>query len=248
MNNALPQLPVGWTAHYFDRVGSTQDLAREAARNNAPSRSVFIADEQTAGRGRRGRSWLAPPGAALLVSILLRHAGPPSIWRSTGLVSVALCEAIEACTASPSLSPRIKWPNDVLLADRKVAGILAESTWDGTQFSTVIGVGVNVTTPQAALADLPHATSLLLSSRREVRRGDLLVALLRAIDAWLLRPAEALRAAWEARLWGRGQRVTLAEPNGEQEIVVLGAEPDGSLRVRLADGTERTTSTAELIL
>ncbi len=242
----------GWTVQYARTVGSTQDVARAAAAAGAPDRSAFVAEYQSVGRGRRGRHWVAPPGTALLLSVLFREESPaPAPQRYTMLVSVALAAAIEQ--VAPGLRPAIKWPNDLLLGEQKVAGILAESAWDGHKLAAIVGAGTNVRVPADELARAgARATSLEAALGRHVDRADLLVALLRSVDDWRARPPSELAAAWRARLWGRGQRVQLrgldaAEP-GEVEVVVLGAELDGSLRVRLADGTERLTMTAELIL
>src|SRR5215211_1447645 len=120
-------LPKGWRVLYEPTVTSTNDLAREAARRGWPDRSVFVADYQTAGRGRHGRTWTAPPRTGLLMSVLLRHRGAAPHYY-TMLTSVAVCEAIERLLG---LEPAIKWPNDVMIDDRKVAGVLAEATDDG---------------------------------------------------------------------------------------------------------------------
>jgi BirA family biotin operon repressor/biotin-[acetyl-CoA-carboxylase] ligase len=235
---AVDALPRGWRGHYFETLGSTQDQARAGAQH----RSIYVADFQSAGRGRRGRSWIAPPGAALMLSLVFRDtASMPLRW--TTLTSVALVEAIE--DIQPTLKPAIKWPNDVLLNDRKVAGILAETTWDGVELVAIVGVGVNVNSSPPDL--IPLATSLRLASGQHVDRGDLLRAFVRRLDQWLSRPHAELHGAWQARLWGHGQRLRLVDLGGEEEVVVLGAESDGSLRVRLADGTERLTTTGELI-
>jgi BirA family biotin operon repressor/biotin-[acetyl-CoA-carboxylase] ligase len=244
---AVRALPANWRTTYFAAVDSTQDEARAASRHDAPHRSIFVADYQRAGRGRMGRTWVAGPGVALMVSVVFRAITPkPMPWRWTSLASVALAEAIEDIL--PGLRPAIKWPNDVLLDDRKVAGILAETSWDGLELVAVVGVGVNVTTE---LADLDliagAATSLRVASGQAVDRGRLLHAFVKRMDAWLERPAADCLKAWQARLWGRGQRLRLLDLGREEEVVVLGAEPDGSLRVRLADGTERRTTTGELI-
>jgi BirA family biotin operon repressor/biotin-[acetyl-CoA-carboxylase] ligase len=241
-------VPAGWHAHYFASVASTQDEARAAARNGAPGRSIFVADFQSAGRGRQGRSWQADPGVALLMSLLFREEpARPVPWRWTCLAAVALCEAIE-CDV-PDAKPRIKWPNDVLLDGRKVAGVLAESSWDGQQLVAIVGVGVNVRTPAAALAPFGEsATSIAFSTGREVSRGELLRSFVGRMDSWLQQPWPSLYATWEARLWGRGQPMRLLDLGQEQMVVVLGVDSDGALRVRLADGTERRTTTGELIL
>src|SRR5438552_910316 len=124
---ALQLLPGQWLGRYFDATDSTQDDARAAARLGAPSQSIFVADYQRRGRGRQGRSWLARPGSALMLSVVFREtSATPSPWHWTSLASVALVEAIHEC--APDLEPAIKWPNDVLLHERKVAGVLAETT------------------------------------------------------------------------------------------------------------------------
>ena len=156
-----------------------------------------------------------------------------------------LAEAIEEVV--PTLKPAIKWPNDVMLNDQKVAGILAETTWDGVELVAIVGVGVNVNSSPADLVPF-GATSLRAASGGAVDRGHLLRALVRRLDNWLALPVEQLHAAWQSLLWGRGQRLRLVDIGGEEEVVVLGADPDGSLRVRLPDGTERTTTTGELIV
>jgi BirA family biotin operon repressor/biotin-[acetyl-CoA-carboxylase] ligase len=244
---ALQVLPPGWHGHYFDAVDSTQDDARAAARLGAPSRSIFVADYQRAGRGRQGRSWLAGPGDALMLSIIFReHATPPTPWRWTSLASVALAESIQELL--PALTPAIKWPNDVLLDDRKVAGILAETTSDGHELVAVVGVGVNVNSSPPDLEPVgAAATSLRIACGQPVDRGQLLLTLVRRIDLWYDRPWPQLHAAWQARLWRRGQRLRLLDLGREEEVVVLGAELDGSLRVRLPDGSEHHTTTGELI-
>jgi BirA family biotin operon repressor/biotin-[acetyl-CoA-carboxylase] ligase len=248
LRRALEGLPPGWHGLLFESVGSTQDEARRAAAQGASTRSVLVADYQSAGRGRQGRVWHAPPGAALLVSILLRETGDvPRLWRTTALAAVALVEAIEA--AAPSLQPAIKWPNDLMLDGRKVAGILAESWSERNQLAIAIGIGVNVNTRAEDLQAVSSvATSLRVASGADVDRGALLLALVEGIDRWQARPESELQATWQARLWGRGQRLRLADIGLDEEVVVLGATLDGALRVRLPDGTERTTTTGELLL
>jgi BirA family biotin operon repressor/biotin-[acetyl-CoA-carboxylase] ligase len=241
-------LPGGWHGRYFVSVGSTQDEARAAARTAAPGRSIFVTDFQRTGRGRQGRTWVAEPGVALLVSMLFRErAARPVPWRWTCLAAVALCEAIERC--APKAEPRIKWPNDVVLDGSKVAGVLAESSWDGQQLVAIVGVGVNVRTSVEALAVFGGgATSITSSTRRDVGRGELLRCFVSRMDAWMDRPWPPLYGAWEGRLWGKGQLLRLLDLGQEQEVVVLGVEADGALRVRLANGQERRTFTGELIL
>ncbi len=244
-------LPSGWSVTYTASTMSTQDLARAAARSGAPSRSVFVADYQRAGRGRQGRQWVAAPGSALLASFLFREDGPePQPHFYTRLVSVALAEAVERVAP---VSATIKWPNDLMLGDRKVAGVLAEAAWDGERLAVVVGAGTNVRGSRAAMyAVSPTATSLEAESGVALDRGDLLLALLDRLSAWDASDHSRLFDAWQTRLWGKGQTIRVRDADGagveERDVVVLGARPDGSLHVRLPDGSERFTATAELIL
>ena len=244
---AVERLPPAWRGTYVAEVDSTQDEARAAARRGAPGRSVFVADHQRAGRGRQGRTWLAAPGTGLLLSVLFREPtlqARPGRW--TSVASVALAEAIEQL--APGLKAAIKWPNDVMLGDRKVAGILAETSFDGRTLQAIVGIGVNVTATAEDLAGFVGATSLWLASRRRIDRADLLLALIEGLDRWLAQPHHVLHETWQSRLWGRGQRLRLRDlGNEETDVVVLGADADGALLVRLRDGSTRRTSTGELL-
>ena len=240
-------LPPGWRVLHEPTVTSTNDLAREAARRGWPDRSVFVADYQTAGRGRHGRTWTAPTRTGLLLSVLLRRRGvAPQVY--TMLASVAVCEAIERLLA---LGPTIKWPNDVMLDDRKAAGVLAEATDDGSEQTVVIGVGINGNLDAGTRADLPNATSLAEEAGVPVHRGELLVLILERLDAWLAMPVGGLAAAiwpaWDRRLWGRLQRVTVLEGAEAVEGVVLGGAGDGTLWLRTPDGQERRVVAGEIL-
>jgi BirA family transcriptional regulator, biotin operon repressor / biotin---[acetyl-CoA-carboxylase] ligase len=152
---------------------------------DAPEGALVVAEEQTAGRGRLGRRWLAPAGTSLLCSLQLRPAvAPEHLPELTGVASHACADAIAALT---ELEPELKFPNDVLVAGRKVAGILAEAREE----RVVLGVGVNV---NVTAEELPReverpATSLLVETGREVDRAALLVELLarleRRYDEWV---------------------------------------------------------------
>jgi BirA family biotin operon repressor/biotin-[acetyl-CoA-carboxylase] ligase len=166
---------------YVGSTASTQLLLPPTA----PEGAVAVADEQTAGRGRLGRRWFAPPGTSLLCSVQLRPAvSPERLPELTGVAAHACAEAIAAVSG---LEPRLKFPNDLLLADRKVAGVLAEAR----EGRIVLGIGINVNVPEDELptqVDRP-ATSLLAEGGREVDRAELLVELLdrleRRYDDWI---------------------------------------------------------------
>jgi BirA family biotin operon repressor/biotin-[acetyl-CoA-carboxylase] ligase len=165
---------------YVESTPSTQLLLGPGAAEGA----VAVADEQTAGRGRLGRRWLAPAGTSLLCSIQLRpQVSPERLPELTGIAARACAEAIAAVTG---LEPALKFPNDLLVDGRKVAGILAEAR----EGRVVLGVGINVNVPESDLpteVDRP-ATSLLVETAREIDRAELLVELLerleRRYEAW----------------------------------------------------------------
>ena len=165
-NSARPSLDFGAPHRHFARTGSTNTRARELAAAGAPHGTVVTADEQTAGRGRQGRTWTAPPGKALLYSAVLRPLHPRHSVLPLA-VPLAVCEAAEALR--PDIACQVKWPNDVHLEGRKLAGILIEARpQDGW---AVIGVGLNLT---IAPSDFPDdlrdkATSLFPSPSAPVR-------------------------------------------------------------------------------
>lgn len=152
----------------YDVVGSTNDVAVAAAGERQPEGLVVVADEQRAGRGRLGRGWESPKGAGLYVSVLLRPPVPPPAWPLLGL----LCgvAAVAALRRAGGVEGALKWPNDVLVDGRKIAGILAEVTGD----AVVVGMGLNVLQTRDQLPR-PDATSILLAGGR-VDREALLTA------------------------------------------------------------------------
>jgi BirA family biotin operon repressor/biotin-[acetyl-CoA-carboxylase] ligase len=167
-------------------TGSTNaDLLARAADPGSPEGQVLVAEEQTAGRGRLGRSWSSVPGASLTFSVLLRPAAVPAARRGwlTLLTGVAVASAVRSVARVDAV---LKWPNDVLAGGRKLAGILAEQAPDGS--AVVIGTGLNVA---AAPGDLPvSATGLAATSLRAegatVSREDLLLGMLDEVERWYL--------------------------------------------------------------
>ena len=195
------------------QTGSTNADLLEQARAGAAEGLVLVAEEQTAGRGRLGRSWSAPPGAGLIFSVLLRPAGVPAGrlgWLPL-LTGVAVAAAVRETTLVPA---SLKWPNDVLVGERKLAGILAEAHGD----AVVVGVGLNVTLSRAELP-VPAATSLLLEDAASTDRTALLAAILaglaRRYRAWRTDPAGAqLRADYLRWCATIGREVRAELPGG----------------------------------
>lgn len=177
-----------WTA--LDVVASTGStnadlLARASADPATQEGQVLVAEEQTAGRGRLGRTWTSVPGASLTFSVLLRPAAVPADKRGwlPLLTGVAVASAVRAVTGG-TVDAVLKWPNDVLVGDRKLAGILAEQSPDGA--AVVIGIGINVATPAHSLPVSPTGlagTSLLVEGA-SVSREALLLEVLRQLEHW----------------------------------------------------------------
>lgn len=240
---------------YFDSIGSTNDEALAWATEGALDFSLVIADEQTTGRGRAGRWWVTPRGTALAFSLILRPirtvrrehpqgAAPraessgeivaPTLF--TGLGAVALVDALKA----RGLAPKIKWPNDILLNEKKVAGILTEAVWTGDALDAiVIGMGVNALTGSNPPNDelFFPATNLVAELGSTVRREELLRDILSAMSAWREKiTTSALIQAWEENLAFRGEQVQIERDNEEPLLgQVMGLEADGSLRLSVND-------------
>jgi BirA family biotin operon repressor/biotin-[acetyl-CoA-carboxylase] ligase len=221
----------------YRSVPSTQTLARawaEAAPpDRAPEGAVVLADHQTAGRGRRGRAWTAPPGTALLFSLVLRPPLPASRWPEIPLA--AGCAVAEALERAAGVDASLKWPNDVLVGGRKLAGNLAEGA-AGDSPLVILGVGVNVSQDERDWPpDLAGRARSLAGLGAPVARDALLTAILERLDAWyavlLGEGFESVRSAWRRRgLFGA--RVSL--PGGEGTAADIG--PRGELVVRRDNG------------
>ncbi len=227
-------------------VTSTMDVCRERAERGAATGLVIVADAQTAGRGRAGRAWFSPPGQSLYLSLLLRpHPSliAPAVWMMAGAVAVA--SAIEQMMPA-ALPPRLKWPNDVLLEGRKVAGILLESAFHSAQMDyAILGIGVNVnTTFDDAPEDVrARATSLRLAHHRLFEREVVLARLLEQCAVWLSADrAPALLHAYRARLDTLGKPVTLQIGEALVRGFAEAVRDDGALIVRTAEGLRAVTA------
>jgi BirA family biotin operon repressor/biotin-[acetyl-CoA-carboxylase] ligase len=246
---------LGSTILYVPTIGSTNDLALTLAARGGYEGAVVTADEQTSGRGRRGRTWFSPPGSGLYVSVVLapgRARVDPgrALALLTLAAGVALSEAVEAATG---LRTDIKWPNDLVASRRKVAGILAEGAAapsaahgdnDGSMDSVILGYGVNVG-PMAYPPDLrDRATSLETELGRHVDRPELfvetLVRLSQRYDDLLEGRFDVILDAWRRRAPAtRGARVRWQATDGSQTGVTAGIDNLGALLVRVGDRLER---------
>lgn len=238
----LNTVRIGRRLDFLKQTPSTNADAFRVAEEGAPEGTVVIADAQSGGKGRRGRIWSSPPGVNLYCSVVLRplimpHEAP----QLTFLSAVAVARAIEQTTG---LTPEIKWPNDVLIGGRKVAGLLNEMSaeTDGINFIVLgIGVNLNMTTDQFP-GDLRYpATSLFLESGSRIARVHFVATTLNELDKlyvdFLLHGFGPVREEWQKRCNANGRRVLVSDAGVDQASgMFAGIDGDGALLVRLDDG------------
>ncbi len=242
---------VGRELRYVARTGSTNDDLKLLARAGASEGLVLVADEQTQGRGRRGRSWTAPAGSSLLSSTLLRPLWlpPTDAFYLTILAAVAGTEAIEEVTA---LQTDVKWPNDLLLHERKLGGVLVEAeSGEGILPWAIIGIGLNVNWDTTSVPGLDTSAIALASGvGRPVARSGLLSALIRHLDDRYvrLRGGERLRLFedWRTRLTTVGRDVQIEVGGTTIEGHAEGVTPKGALIVRDRAGTRHELTAGDV--
>jgi BirA family biotin operon repressor/biotin-[acetyl-CoA-carboxylase] ligase len=238
----LAGLRFGHPVYLYQQIGSTNDEARRLAQVRAPEGLLVVAETQTAGRGRAGRRWLTPAGSALAFSLVLRPRVPlAQSVRLTMLAGLAVCDALEQVAGVPAA---LKWPNDILVAGRKAAGILVDcvSQPAGSQDVdyAVLGIGINIDqAPPPGEVDFP-ATALAEHATRPVDRLLLLRAILQRLEARYPAVAAAdplpLHAEWAARLVWLGLPVVVRTAQNELSGQAEAADTDGALVVRLDTG------------
>ncbi len=253
---ALADLPLG-AIRFFSRVSSTNDEAARWIDEGAPDLSLVVADEQTEGRGREGRVWYSLPDASLAISIILYplEKGAYVVPRLTALGALAVKDSLYK---DFGLHAQIKWPNDVLVNRRKVAGVLVEAHWIGDQLSALIlGIGINIK-PAAVMIfqrdeSMYHfpATCVEEALDRPIERLDLLHGVMAELVRWRKRiSSPEFLQSWEASLAFRGEPVQIISHRGGNELTagskedppvvnegrILGLSTDGSLRLRQNSG------------
>lgn len=213
----------------LERVDSTQTIAFGLAADGAADGTVIVADYQASGRGRRGRTWEAAPGQSLLSTILVRSRLP--VAQSPAYSLVAAVAVAETLARTAALAARLKWPNDVLIAGRKIAGILLESRIVGDASAAVVAVGIGINLAQRAFpaALAARATSVAIETGRVIARDTVLSALLQAFDEWRGRlegeGMSPVRARWLALADTIGRRVSIDGVTG----VAVDLDLDGAL-------------------
>jgi BirA family transcriptional regulator, biotin operon repressor / biotin---[acetyl-CoA-carboxylase] ligase len=226
---------IGRRALVYDSVDSTNTRAAEFAQSNPDADGlVFVADQQTAGRGQYGRVWLSRPGSSLLMSVVLRP--PPELLRPVILTAWAAVSVAEAILALTGVQARIKWPNDLLVRGKKVCGILIEQTGTGSAVTTVAGIGLNLnqTADEFAQANLPDATSLGVLTGSVIDARTAAGVLVRKLDLEYARLVAgehvAVEADWKWRIGLLGRHVVVEHLGGDVTT--------GRLRDMAFDGLE----------
>ncbi len=235
--------------HHFEAVVSTNDLAKELAARGAPEGALVVAEAQTGGRGRLGRQWDSPPGAGLYVSLLLRPPLPPTeMPQITLTTAVAVARAVKRVTG---VAPGIKWPNDLLLAGKKLGGILTEMETESEQIRhLVVGLGLNVNNPAFPAELEPLATSLFLATGRRYSRLAILQAWLEEFEElygrFLAREFAGILDEWRSLTVTLGHRVTVRQ--GPVTICgqALEVAPDGALLVETDSGEVVRVTSGEI--
>lgn len=243
-NELRSRIHTSWAGaqlHFYQSTASTNLLAKQAGEEGAPHGTLFVADEQTAGRGRRGRSWQSPPGTNIYFTILLRpQITPQQAPMLTLVMAHSVAAAIHRLT---QMDAEIKWPNDVLLGGRKTCGILTEMSLEREYIHYVVcGVGINVAPQEFPREIREHATSVEEAYGQPVSKGALLQYVMeeleRDYDAFIAAgDLSPLLESYNRLLVNRDRRVRVLDPKGEWEGTARGINAQGELLVEREDGT-----------
>jgi len=241
----------GQLIQYYDKVGTTQIIAREAAEAGAAEGTLVIAEQQLEGRGRMGRSWLSPPSKGIWMSMVLRPSVPIHFApQLTLLTAVALCQALRQTTKLPI---GIKWPNDLLFEGRKISGILLESVAEEERLKYIIaGVGISVNLEESDYDPelLSKAVSLRMAAGCKLNRSAIIAAFLQQweqlYDQYHAEGFGPVMALWEQYAVSIGKPAQLITPQGIIIGTPIGLHESGAIRVKLDDGTVKAVFSAEM--
>ncbi len=240
---------LGRTAYCYDSIDSTNEEAKRQALRGAPSGSLFVAEQQTGGKGRLGRSFVSPAGVGVWFSVLLRPGVLPlRVAATTLLAGAAVCGAIRAQTCCPAM---IKWPNDIVIGSKKVCGILTEMSAEMERVEfVVVGIGINVNNTAFPENLRNKATSLKLETGAPVRRVALMQEILRRLEKLLKENAVSFTPAflkeYKAVCVTLGREVRFEREGALVSAVAEDITPEGELAVRLPDGTAETVFSGEV--
>ncbi len=225
---------IGREVERYEQVVSTNDRVRERAEQGAAEGLVIVAEEQTAGRGRMGRRWLAPKGSSLQFSILLEP--PLAPWEAFRLTQIAALAISSTLRREFGLSPALKWPNDVLLNEKKCAGILIETALEGDALAfAILGIGLNVNYSMCDYPDLAaFATTIQDELGHPADRDELEAALLSKLDEYYgrLRAGEDFYTEWREQVSTLGRPIRVSTPQGILTGIAEDVARDGALLLR----------------
>jgi BirA family biotin operon repressor/biotin-[acetyl-CoA-carboxylase] ligase len=247
----LTTVRIGRTVYAHDTVPSTQLLAHEAAGKGAPEGTIVIAEQQTGGKGRLGRSWHSPKGTGIWMSLIIRPAIPlPKTPQITLLTAVTAAKTIQQEADVPVL---IKWPNDIFIGDKKVCGILTELNAEADRVNyLVIGIGINVNSVASDFPAelLPVATSLRIASGKPLKRARLIQTFCRLFeeeyDHYLAHGFDRVKREWEENSYSIGKWVTVRTLHSTLEGRALGLDAEGVLIVEDANGNRHKVYSADV--
>ena len=234
VRDGLATRRLGTNLHYFSEIDSTNSYARGLAEQGAGEGEVIIAEAQTRGRGRLGRSWVSPPFVNLYFSVILRPQLPPvHAPQLTLMAAVALADTIASFIGTP---PSIKWPNDILVGGKKLAGVLTESACDSERIEFVIlGIGVNLNYPVPLMPEVirERATSIVTLTQNNVSREAFVRRLIQDLDRCYGELEEvgfdSLAPRWEALFGLRGKKVRVEMTDHIMTGRAIGIDRDGAL-------------------
>ena len=237
---------------HFDSISTTMNAAHKAAKEGAAEGTIVLAEEQTAGRGRFGRSWITPKGSTIAISVVL-HPHLPHLSKLNMVASLAVVRSIESVTY---LKPLIKWPNDVLIQGKKVSGMLIDSSVRGEEVEyAIVGIGINVNLDVTRFAEISSiATSLSSQLGREVSRLRVLQHLLREMEELYLmvRRNEPVHEEWQKYLETLGKEIEVRWGGDEKARAEKGyaeaVDENGNLLLRRSDGSLVTVAAGEVTL
>jgi BirA family biotin operon repressor/biotin-[acetyl-CoA-carboxylase] ligase len=248
--NKLSALIAPGRFEYYQSISSTNQVAHQWIQEGTPNFSLIAANEQTQGRGRNNRTWFTPPDSALAFSLIFTENLTEEMVFYTGLGAIAICRALEQDT---NLSPQIKWPNDILINEKKVSGILVESSWLGsTPQAIIIGIGINITSksiPPAGQLLFP-AAAVESFTKSSVDRFTLLEKIIRQTKDHLEHLSlPQMVQEWNDRLAFKNRRVFLQTLDGiNLDGILIGIDEQGKLMLELESGTIKHIASNEIHL
>lgn len=235
---------------YYDETDSTNNRAKEAGNNKEPHGTLFVADMQMAGKGRRGRVWKSPSGSSIYMTILLYPDIPPvKAPQLTLIMAIAVAEGIREITG---LETKIKWPNDIVVNGKKICGILTEMSTEIDYINhVVIGIGINVNMESFPEDIAKTATSLRIEAGKEFRRFELIAAIMEHFEKAYEAVCEAgslkpIMEDYNRLLVNCGRRVRVLEPEHEYDALALGIDKTGELQVECEDGSRKSVFAGEV--